>query len=57
MPDESTPEDKRFGAMLVEATDTAITFEEWNADHKLIDRWPAGAKPIEVPPTQPPPSP
>ncbi len=56
-PGESTPEDKRFGAMLVEANDTTITFEEWNVDRKLIDRWPTGAEPIKTAPAQPPPTP
>jgi tartrate-resistant acid phosphatase type 5 len=56
-PGEPTKEDKRFGAMLVEATDTTITFEAWNVDRKLIDRWPTDAKPIEPAAAPPPPTP
>ncbi|HZP12027.1 MAG TPA: metallophosphoesterase [Nevskiaceae bacterium] len=54
---EATPEDKRFGAMLVEATPQAITFEEWNVAPRLIDRWPPGADPIKMLPPPTPPAP
>jgi tartrate-resistant acid phosphatase type 5 len=57
VPGETTPEEKRFGAMLVEASDTAITFEAWNLGNKLIDRWPPGAEPIKVAAPPPPPTP
>jgi hypothetical protein len=53
----ATPPDKRFGAMLVEASDDTITFEEWNVAHELIDRWPADARPIDIAPPAPPPAP
>lgn len=43
-----------FGALFVEASDSAITFEFWNLKGQRIDHWPPGAPPLSrTPAAQP----
>jgi hypothetical protein len=39
-----------FGALFVEASDAAITFEFWNLKGERIDHWPADAPPLSKAP-------
>lgn len=42
-----------FGALFVEASDPAITFEFWNLKGEKIDHWPADAPPLTKAPAPP----
>ena len=53
-PSTATEKKGLYGALFVEASNTAITFEFWNLKGQKIDHWPPGAPALSKTPVPPP---